>query len=140
MGKRSPLVEMTSYGIYTQWDSRSKSLPKIQNFTTDVAADIDVEFGFIINIKRAKGKVIEFCIQHPGILGKKGEALEAFTGDVHINNNDWEFYLGDTIWDPIEDKIGPWIMSISLDGVVIAKKTFHVHAQDEGHFWKKRGF
>lgn len=56
MAKRSVVVEMTSYGIYTTWDSKSKDLPKIQEFTTTVDAEIDVEFGYILNIKKAKGE------------------------------------------------------------------------------------
>lgn len=30
MAKRSVVVDMTSYGIYSTWDSKSKDLPKIQ--------------------------------------------------------------------------------------------------------------
>lgn len=145
MAKRSPVVEMTSYGIYKEWDSHSKHLPKIQEFTTKVPADEEVEFGYIINIKKAKGEVIEFCIDHPGVLGKKGQVLEPFTGDLHVGSNDWDFYLGDTIQllDPIngmESNIGKWRMTITLGGNVIADKTFDVYARDEGEFWKSRGY
>ncbi len=136
---------MTSYGIYKEWDSHSKHLPKIQEFTTKVPADEEVEFGYIINIKKAKGEVIEFCIDHPGVLGKKGQVLEPFTGDLHVGSNDWDFYLGDTIQllDPIngmESNIGKWRMTITLGGKVIADKTFDVYARDEGEFWKSRGY
>ena len=54
MAKRSVVVDMTSYGIYSTWDSKSKDLPKIQEFTTIVDAEIDVEFGYILNIKKPK--------------------------------------------------------------------------------------
>jgi hypothetical protein len=136
---------MTSYGIYKEWDSRSKELPRIQEFTTKVPADEDVEFGFIINIKKAKGEVIEFCIEHPGVLGKKGQVLEPFTGDLHVGNNDWDFYLGDTIQllDPInglESNLGKWRMTVSMSGRVIADKTFDVFGRDENEFWRRRGF
>ncbi len=140
MAKRSPVIEMTSHGIYTQWDSKSKHLPKIQEFTTRVPAEIDIEFGFVVKIKKAKGALIEYGIEHPGILSKKGELLEPFVGDVHVGSNDWDFYLGDTIWEPIEDKVGKWRMYLAMDGRVIAEKTFEVHARDEGEFWKRRGF
>ena len=53
MAKRTPVVEMTSYGIYQGWDSNSKKLPQIAEFTTKVPADEDIEFGFIVNIKKA---------------------------------------------------------------------------------------
>ncbi len=72
MAKRSPVIEMTSYGIYSTWDSGSKELPQIQDFTTIVPADEHIEFGFIVNIKKAKGERVRYCIYHPGILGKKG--------------------------------------------------------------------
>jgi len=140
VAKRSPIIEMTSYGIYSTWDSKSKHLPKIQEFTTHVPADIDVEFGFIVNIKKAKGAVIHYCIDHPGILSKKGDPLAPFEGEEHVGSNDWDFYLGDTIWAPVNDKLGQWQMRIELNGRTIAEKTFHLVARDEGQFWKKRGF
>lgn len=145
MAKRSPVVEMVSYGIYKEWDSRSKELPKIIDFTTKIPADEEIEFGYIVNIKKAKGEVIEFCIDHPGVKGKKGQILEPFTGEMHIGSNDWDFYLGDTIQllDPIdgfESNIGKWRMTIQLGNKVISDKTFDVFARDEGEFWKRRGF
>jgi hypothetical protein len=145
MAKRSAIVEMTSYGIYSEWDSKAKQLPKIQEFTTKIPADEDIEFGFIINVKKAKGEVVEFCIDHPGVLGKKGQVLEPFTGDLHVGSNDWDFYLGDTIQllDPVngfESNIGKWRMTISMKGRVVADKTFDVYSRDEGEFWKRRGF
>lgn len=145
MAKRSPVVEMTSYGVYKEWDSKSKQLPNIQEFTTKVPADEEIEFGFIVNIKKAKGEVIEFCIEHPGVLGKKGQVLEPFTGELHVGSNDWEFYLGDTIQllDPdngYESNIGKWRMSLTMAGRLIAEKTFDVYARDEGEFWRQRGF
>lgn len=140
MAKRSSIIEMTSYGIYSTWDSKSKQLPKIQEFTLRVPAEIDVEFGFIINIKKAKGEKIQYCIYHPDITTDEGEVLEPFDGEEHINSNDWDFYLGDTIWLPVENKVGPWRMTVELNGKVVAEKTFELFARDEGEFWRRRGF
>ncbi|MDB1123863.1 DUF3859 domain-containing protein [Vibrio algarum] len=140
MAKRSVIVDIVSYGIYSTWDSKSKQLPKILEFTTQVPAELDIEFGFTVNIKKAKGKKIRFCIYHPNITSDDGEILEPFDGEEHINSNDWHFYLGDTIWLPIENKLGPWRMTIELDSKTIADKTFDVFAKDEGQFWKQRGF
>lgn len=140
MAKRSPIIEITSYGIYSIWDSKSKSLPKIQEFTTRVPAELDVEFGFTVNIKKAKGQKIKYCIYHPNITTDKGEVLAPFDGEEHIGSNDWDFYLGDTVWEPIDNKIGPWRMTIEFNGQVVADKTFDLYARDEGQFWKHRGF
>ncbi|MEZ8825900.1 DUF3859 domain-containing protein [Vibrio sp. 10N.261.55.A7] len=146
MAKRTPVVDISSYGIYTTWDSRSKDLPKIREFTLRVPAEVDVEFGFIFNVKKAKGEKFSFCIDHPGILSKKGEVLEPFTGEEYVNSNDFDFYLGDTIQllmpngESFESNLGPWRMSVTLGGRVVAEKTFHVHAKDESQFWKNRGF
>lgn len=140
MAKRSAIIEMVSYGIYSTWDSKSKQLPKILEFTTQVPAELDIEFGFSINIKKAKGKKIRFCIDHPGITTEDGDVLAPFDGEEHINSNDWDFYLGDTIWLPTNNKLGPWRMTIELGGNTIAEKTFDVYEKDEGQFWKRRGF
>jgi hypothetical protein len=145
MAKRSPIVEMSSYGIYSTWDSRAKDLPKIQEFTTQVPAEIDIEFGFIVNIKKAKGETIRYCIEHPGVLSKKGQPLAPFEGEEHVGSNDWDFYLGDTIQllcptNGLDSNMGDWRMFIELQGKVIAEKTFKVVARDEGQFWKRRGF
>jgi hypothetical protein len=99
-------------------------LPEIQEFTTKIEAILDVEFGFIINIKKAKGEKIQYCIYHPDIPDANGIPLPPFDGEVYITNNDWNFYLGDTIWLPIENKLGLWRMTIELKGVVIAEKKF----------------
>ena len=82
---------MQTYGIYSHWDAKSKYQPKLKNITTDIPAEIDIEFGFVINIKNARGKKAYYCIDHPNVHNKAGEPCEAFTGEVHITNNDWSF-------------------------------------------------
>jgi len=63
MAKSKPEVSIQSCGIYSTWDSKSKALPQIEQFTTNVIAKLDVEFGLIINIKK--------LMNNPsGILGK----------------------------------------------------------------------
>lgn len=117
---------MRSFGIYSKWDSKAKELPDLRDVTTDVPAEIDIEFGFIINVVGGKNRELWFCIDHPGILDSQGNRRAAFDGTVYIKKNDWDFYLGDTIWNPIEDKLGPWRMHVELDGKVVAEKTFNV--------------
>lgn len=124
MAKRKPDLRMRSYGIYTQWESDSKELPDLKEVTTDIPAHIDVEFGFIVNIKWAKNSELFFCIDHPGILDAQGRRRAAFDGSVFIKTNDWHFFLGDTIWEPIQDKLGPWHLTLELEGKRVAEKTF----------------
>jgi len=54
MAKRKTAIGMRSYGIYSHWDSRSKELPKILEFTTAISAVIDIKFGLIVNIQGPK--------------------------------------------------------------------------------------
>ena len=124
MAKSKPVFKIKSFGIYNKWNAKEKMLPEIQEFTTKIEAILDVEFGFIINIKKAKGEKIQYCIYHPDIPDANGIPLPPFDGEVYITNNDWNFYLGDTIWLPIENKLGLWRMTIELKGVVIAEKKF----------------
>jgi len=131
MVKRKPEIRIRSYGIYSNWDSQSKILPKIQQFTTKIPADVGIEFGFIVNIKGAKNWELDYCIDHPGILDSQGLRRAPFDGSVFVKTNDWDFYLGDTIWEPIEDKLGSWRMVMELNGVVIGEKVFDVAVRCE---------
>ncbi|OBT14813.1 hypothetical protein A9264_13340 [Vibrio sp. UCD-FRSSP16_10] len=145
MAKRTPIIKITSYGIYSHWDADSKDLPKITQFTNTVVAEEGVEFGFIVNIKKAKGTLLNYCIHHPGIINKKGKVLAPFDGEIYVRSNDWDFYLGDTIQllhpvDGLESNLGEWSMTLEANDKVIAQKSFKVVARDEGQFWKQRGY
>ena len=143
LSKLRTLFEMTSYGIYEKWDEKSKSLPKIKTFTTDIPAKLEIEFGFILKALKSKGKRLDWTIFHPDIPDENGYAMPAFEGVVYVRNNDWEFYLGDTLWAPIHDKIGDWRMVIECDKNIVAHKTFNLsveHGDGEIQFWKKRGY
>lgn len=122
---------MKSFGIYDSWNSETKELPRIAEFTTEVRAELDVEFGFIVNIVGAKNRELDYCIYHPGILGDDGEIRAPFDGTVFVKTNNWNFYLGDTIWEPVEDKLGEWRMTLEIDGDLIAEKTFLLHLDSE---------
>ncbi len=143
MAKSKPQITLESYGIYSKWDKADKALPQITQFTTQVKAELDIEFGLIVNIKKAKGEKLHYCIYHPGIIDADGEVMQPFEGSVYVKDNDWSFYLGDTVWEPIEDKIGNWRMTLSLAGKVIADKTFNLtneQTKTEDDFWKHRGY
>ena len=131
MAKRKIDVRMRTYGIHSKWESGSKELPSLIEVTTEIPARIDIEFGFVINIKGAKNRELSFCIDHPGILDAEGRRRDPFDGTVYVKSNDWNFYLGDTIWSPVEDKLGDWHMWLQLDGKVIAEKTFHLIAEED---------
>jgi hypothetical protein len=127
MAKRKSEIRIKSFGIYSKWDKESKELPRILEFTTRVPAELDVEFGFIVNIVGAKNRHLEFCIYHPDIPDADGKIRPPFADTVFIKTNDWDFYLGDTIWDPVENKLGDWRMTLELDGKIIAEKTFELY-------------
>ncbi len=131
MAKAKSTCKLLTYGIYNKWDKQDKNLPKLKEYTTLVPAIIDIEFGFVLQIEKAKGKKLSFCIDHPGIYDDKGRQRAPFTGDVYIKQNSWKFYLGDTIWAPINDKLGEWRMSVEVDGQEVACKTFTVIPEDE---------
>ena len=122
---------MFSYGIYERWDASSKSVPKIKKYTTEIPAEIDIEFGYVLKINKAKGKKLHYTIKHPPFNDKFGKPAGDFTGIEHINKNIYEFYLGDTIWHPIEDKCGDWTLICKLDGREIARKTFKITNTDQ---------
>jgi hypothetical protein len=143
MSKLKANFTISSYGIYKEWDEKSKQLPVINDFTTKIPALVDIEFGFILRVVKGKGLRLDWTIYHPNVADKNGQIMEPFCGDVYVRNNDWEFYLGDSLWEPIENKTGDWRMTIALDNKVIAEKTFSVlaeYADGEIQFWKRRGY
>ncbi len=115
---------MQSWGLYTAWDRQAKTLPEIQDFTEEIPAIPGVEFGYILQIKKARGKQIHFTIEHPPFPDENGQAAPSFTGDIYVRSNDWYFFLGDTVWEPIADKCGPWRLIIELETEIISDKTF----------------
>ena len=127
MASRKPEIQMRSYGIYTKWDSGSKDLPRLLEVTTRVPANVDVEFGFVVRIKGGKKCQLDYSIDHPGIRDADGARRAPFTGTVYVKSNDWNFYLGDTVWEPIKDKLGRWHLSLAMDGKTVAEKTFEIY-------------
>jgi hypothetical protein len=70
-----------------------------------IKSDIGTEFGYVLHINKAKGKRIDFRIDHPPFKGEDGKVRPPFTGQVFINSNQYEFFLGDCVWEPLEDKL-----------------------------------
>ncbi|MCG9695460.1 DUF3859 domain-containing protein [Shewanella sp. Isolate11] len=144
MSKLKADVTILQAGIFSQWDEESADLPKFLKSTVHIPAQIDIEFGFVAQIKKAKNQKLRYCIYHPDIPDDQGNVRPPFDGELFVESNDWKFFLGDTIWAPEETKVGKWRMTIELRGKVVAEKTFNVHLNDEqsqiSSFWKRRGF
>ncbi len=126
MGKRRPSFKMYSYGEYSGWDRNSSEIPKILDFSTDIKASIGTEFGYVLHIKNGKGEILEFKIDHPPFTDDEGNISPPFTGEQFIRTNDYQFYLGDCIWEPLEDKLGKWEITTYYKGELVAHKIFNL--------------
>ena len=123
MPKQKADVKIESCGLYTPLDSEGKELPKLIRFTDEIPCEPGVEFGYILHIKKARGLKLTFEIEHPSVADAQGNIRPPFTGEEYVRSNDWKFFLGDTPWEPIEDKAGPWRIRSWLDGELIAERT-----------------
>lgn len=121
--KRPIEIDIINYGEYNEWDRENSNLPKFINLTHEVKASIGVEFGMIVAIKKARGRYLDFIIDHPPFKDEHGQIMPPFEGTFRVKHNPFQFFLGDTIWEPIEDKIGDWKLVILLDGEILAEKT-----------------
>ena len=117
---------MWSYGEYSKWDRNSKEVPKILDITTEIKAETGTEFGYVLHIKNGKGEKLTFKIDHPPFNDDEGNLRPPFTGEQFIRTNDFQFYLGDCIWEPMEDKFGKWELTTYYKGKVVANKTFNL--------------
>jgi len=140
MAKQKPTYVITTYGVYKNWDERSKLLPEILEFTSKITAKENLEFGFTLNAKKAKGQKLTYTIFHPDIPDEQGQVMAPFIGNVYVDNNNWDFYLGDSIWLPLHNKLGTWRMVIELNGKMIAEKKFDVSLEQSNSFMKKHGY
>jgi hypothetical protein len=120
--KALPEVEIISYGKYTRWNARSKDLPELEDLTYEIEAELDVEFGMLVEIRHGKGRYLEFIIHHPPFKDKSGNIAPSFVGEYQIRTNPYRFFLGDTIWEPVDDKKGDWELIIKIDNQVVAQK------------------
>ncbi len=130
MSKKKILVKMESYGLYTKFEKEGDELPDIVEFTHKIPARTDVEFGFILNIKRARGQILQFRIDHPPFKDENDKTAPPFEDEIFIDSNDYNFYLGDTLWEPVEDKCGQWKLTCYLKDEVIAEETFEILPED----------
>lgn len=124
MPKSVPTFTILSYGRYTAWDRSSRQLPKIIKHTLDIPLELGVEFGFILSVKRGKGEVLEYVIEHPPFCDEDGVPMPSFEGSYFVNSNDFQFFLGDTVWEPLADKAGLWTLIVRYKGREVARKSF----------------
>lgn len=117
---------MISYGEYSEWNRESADIPKILNITTRIEAEIGTEFGYVLQINGGKGESVAFKIDHPSFKNEKGEIAPSFEGEQFIRTNDFQFYLGDCVWEPLEDKLGKWELTTFHNGKVVANKVFEL--------------
>lgn len=115
---------MYSFGEYSEWDRQSKKIPKILDITTEIKAEIGTEFGYVLHIKQGKGEMLTFKIDHPPFTDENGKIRPPFTGEQFIRSNDFEFFLGDCVWEPLDDKLGKWELSTFYQGKRVAHKIF----------------
>lgn len=113
---------MHSYGVYDGWDRESKELPRLVKITSEIETVLNVEFGYILRIRNARNSKIVFRIEHPPFKNSDGEMAPPFGGELYVKTNDFRFFLGDTIWEPVEDKRGAWRLITWLDGEKVADK------------------
>jgi len=123
MAKKRPEVEIHSYGMYDGWDRESRELPTLVSITDEIEAKLDVEFGYILRIRNARNSRITFRIEHPPFKDSSGRTAPPFDGELYVKTNDFRFFLGDTIWSPVEDKRGEWRLITWLDDDKVADKT-----------------
>jgi hypothetical protein len=114
---------MHSHGLYDGWDRESKALPNLVKITTEIKAALDVEFGYVLRIRSARNSKISFRIEHPPFKDAEGNLAPPFDGELFVKTNDFRFFLGDTVWAPVEDKRGEWRLITWIDGEKVADKT-----------------
>jgi len=126
MPKKKIEINIDSFGLYTPWKSKGKGIPKPIEFTTDIPITPDVEFGYVLSIKNGRGDKITYRTEHPPFKDESGNVMPPFTGVEHIKENNYSIFLGDTVWNPIEDKAGRWRITTYHNGKVVADKTFNL--------------
>lgn len=126
MAKKRPQIKVESFGRYTPWERGSRELPKILEFTNIIETHEGNEFGVILKIIGGKGISLDYCIKHPPFKDSQGNIEPDFVGKYFVNSNQYEFYIGDCIWLPVEDKVGIWEVIVFHEGKKIASQKFEV--------------
>lgn len=123
MAKRQPVIREQSYGIYQRWSGRARDVPQVIRFTDTIPAQVGIEFGYVLHVVGGHGIALDWRIEHPPFPGPDGKPSPAFTGTFHVRGRDFTFFLGDTVWDPWQDKCGPWTLITTHAGHEVARRT-----------------
>ena len=115
---------MKSYGRYERWSGKKQDVPQVVEFTRDIQARLDCEFGFVLHITGGHGEELQWEIDHPPWRDAKGRPVPAFKGSFHVRGNTFDFFLGDTVWEPIAEKCGIWTLSVWHNKQLLAKEQF----------------
>jgi hypothetical protein len=130
MAKHIPQVTMISYGIYEPWDR--KTIPKLIKFATEIPVALNHEFGYVLHIRKGKNSLLDYTMEHPSFKDGNGHKAAPFTGEQYVKQNDYQFFLGDTFWEPLRDKAGRWELVTRLDGKEVARKVFNMIYSTDG--------
>jgi len=126
MAKKKIEITIYSYGLYTSWNSKGKGIPKPIDFTTEIPITPDVEFGLVLKILNGRREKITYRTEHPPFKDETGKVMPPFTGVEHIKENYYLLFIGDTVWDPIEDKAGRWRITCYHNEKIVAEKVFNL--------------
>lgn len=130
MARRKPEVVELSHGLYDRFDAAADALPRVEEFTLRVPAVAGQEFGYILRIRHARGMTLQFEIDHPRVPDAAGVVMAPFRGELFIDSSDHRFFLGDALWEPLADMVGPWTLTTTLGGKQVARRTFEVQRPD----------
>ncbi len=118
-------VEMLSYGRYEGAPQKGE-IPALKEVTDRIPARCGEEFGMVLRVLGGRGHCLDYEIRHPRILNDKGAALPIFRGNVPLLQNDYRVFIGDGLWDPVEDKVGKWTISSEVAGYKGPAVVFHI--------------
>ena len=131
MAKRRFQHKLRSWGIYDRFERGQ--IPRIREFTDTIPAAVGTEFGYVLHITGGKGSMLDFRIEHPPFRDSDGKVMKPFVGQQPITSNEFDFFLGDVIWEPWHDKVGPWILHTWHDGQLLERKALLMVApEDDG--------
>ena len=122
MKHRKPEFRIYTFGEYSSWDQLSKEMPRIRKIASELVAFAGMEFGYVLHIRKGKGEKLTFEITHPPFRNPDGSIVPPFSGEHYISTNDYMFFLGDSITDPVEDKRGEWEFATFHRGKMVAHK------------------